>query len=327
MIGISTSGNAQQLCVAFYNQENLFDTLDTPGKNDEEYTPSGTYQWNTYRYENKLQNMAKVISAMNQGKGPDVLGMCEVENDLPLKGLATVLKGKGVDYRSVWFDSQDERGIDNALFYKPSLLTLLASHAYLIDNNGIGGDHTRSIVLALFQTKNKGKLAVLVNHFPSRREGETQSEYKRLFVAGRLIAIADSLRKTDEDMAVLIMGDFNDYPNNQSMSTVLRGKKTVGEVSDKDFFNPMYALMEAGQGSYRHKGEWNFLDQMLLNEELVEKGNKLTYVANSAAVFKESWMLETEEKYKGNPLRTFGGKRFLNGYSDHLPVYLYLKMK
>lgn len=317
----------KKICVAFYNQENLFDTIDDPKKIDEEFTPTGTYQWNSERYQNKLANMSKVIAAMNDGKGPDFLGMCEVENDRVLIDLCSELKKKNLDYGYVWHESRDVRGIDNALLYKKSLVKRGNSHLYMIDSAGIGNDQTRGILMGDFLLKNNGHLILMVNHWPSRREGEEQSAYKRIFVATTLKAITDSIQKKNDDCAIILMGDFNDYPNNVSLTQFLHAKKDMKDVDDNDFYNPMYALMEAGLGSYKHKGEWNFLDQFLLNEELLEAGEKISYVPNSAAVFKQEWMLETEEKYKGNPKRTFGGKKYLNGFSDHLPVYLYLQLK
>lgn len=325
---VNTSAQSdKKICVAFYNQENLFDTLDDPNKIDEEFLPAAANQWNTEKYLNKIQNMARVIAAMNNGKGPDLLGMCEVENKLVLNDLCKELKKQGMEYGIVWHESPDVRGIDNALLYRANLVKRGRSHMFIIDSAGLGNDKTRGIVMADFQLKNNGRLVILVNHWPSRREGEKESEYKRLFVAARLKAVCDSLKKQDEDVAIVCMGDFNDYPNNRSLTEVMHAKKNAEDCDDYDFFNPMYALMEAGMGSYKHKGEWNFLDQFLLNEELLEKENKICYVKGSAAVFKEEWMLETEEKYKGNPKRTFGGKKYLNGYSDHLPVYMYLQLR
>ncbi len=168
---------------------------------------------------------------------------------------------------------------------------------------------------------------MFIVHFPSRREGEKESEFKRLFVAKTLKHISDSVEKADPACKILVMGDFNDYPNNKSLEEELMAKKTSNNLPKTAFYNPMFALMEKGGGSYRHKGEWNFLDQMLLNQKLLSPKSKLVYEDNSASVFVKDWMLETEEKYKGNPLRTFGGTKYLNGYSDHLPVYLYLDMK
>lgn len=316
--------NKNKLCIAFYNQENLFDTIDTPNKNDDEFLPQGTYKWNTVKYQNKLANMSKVITAMNGGNGPDFLGLCEVENDIALKDLSMELKKNKLEYEIVWFDSPDERGIDNALLFQKNAGKLIKSAMYKIDTNGIGGDNTRGILLADFLLSNKSRLIILVNHWPSRREGEKESEYKRLFVAQRVKFICDSIQKKDPNCALVVMGDFNDYPNNLSIFDIMRAKKEIADVNALDFYNPMNGLLDKGMGSYKHKGEWNFLDQFLLNKNLIKGNTKLQYEANSASTFKEEWMLETEEKYKGSPKRTFGGKKYLNGYSDHLPIYMYL---
>ncbi|MCF8254831.1 MAG: endonuclease/exonuclease/phosphatase family protein [Bacteroidia bacterium] len=318
--------NAKRICVAFYNQENLFDTLDTPNKFDEEFTPQGKYHWNTERYQNKLHNMAKVIGAMNQAKGPDFLGMCEIESEIAVKGLVQELKKQEHNYDYIWFDSPDERGIDNALLYNKTLVKNLNKHIFLIDTNAIGGDNTRGIVMADFLLKNNSRLVILVNHWPSRREGEKESEFKRLFVAKTLRGICDSIQKADKNTAILVMGDFNDYPNNTSILETMQAKGDASNLKSGQYYNPMFSLMEAGEGSYKYKGEWNFLDQFFLNQNLLSSKSKLVYESNSTHTFKEEWMLETEEKYKGSPKRTFGGSKYLNGYSDHFPVYLYLKM-
>jgi predicted extracellular nuclease len=268
--------------------------------------------------------MGKVIAAINEGKGPDFLGMCEVENDLAISGLIQMLARKKMDYGLIWFDSPDERGIDNALLYKKNLVKKASGHLYKIDTVGIGGDNTRGILLCDFTLLNNARVVMLVNHWPSRREGEKESEYKRIFVANRLRQICDSLQKQDPGISIISMGDYNDYPTNASIQEVMQAKESVDEMGNSDYFNPMYAMLKKGEGSYKHRGEWNFLDQFLLNKNLVNKGAKISYISQSTAVFKEEWMLETEEKYKGNPKRTFGGKKYLNGYSDHLPVYLYL---
>jgi predicted extracellular nuclease len=181
--------------------------------------------------------------------------------------------------------------------------------------------------MADFVLNNNSRLVVLVNHFPSRREGEKESEYKRIYVAGRLKAISDSIQKKDPTCAIILMGDFNDYPDNTSIKEVLQAKAEMNETGKNNFYNPMNQLLKQGMGSYKHKGEWNFLDQFMLNQNLVNAKSKLSYEPNSASTFKQDWMLETEEKYKGNPKRTFGGKKYLNGYSDHLPIYLYLNMQ
>ncbi len=313
----------QKVSVAFYNQENLFDTINNPNKNDEEFLPDGKYKWNTERYTKKVNNMAKVIAALN----PDFLGMCEVES---INALNDLIKNKqllGSNYQAVFFEGPDERGINNALIYKTNAVKDVKGKAFFINAEGLGGDNTRAILFANITLKNNEHIVFLVNHFPSRREGEKESEPKRMYVASVLKHICDSLQKKDTKANIILMGDFNDYPNNISIKEVLGAAANVKSIANNGFYNPMYALMEQGLGSYRHKGEWNFLDQIILSKNLVDCKTKVCYQANSTSVFKEDWMIETEEKYKGNPLRTFGGIKFLNGYSDHLPVMLLLDIK
>ncbi len=323
-IGLLTSGFAQQkVCVAFYNQENLFDTINDPNKNDEEFLPEGKYKWNTERYNSKINNMARVISSLN----PDFLGMCEVESINSLKDLIHNNQLWNGNYQSVFFEGPDERGIDNAFIYKKALVKEAKGKAFTINPEGLGGDNTRAILFANITLINNEHIYFLVNHFPSRREGEKESEPKRLYVAGVVKHICDSLLKKESKANIIVMGDFNDYPNNESIKGVIGATGDIKSLKSNDFYNPMYSLMEQGKGSYKHKGEWNFLDQIMLSNNLVNCKTKVCYQANSTEVFEKEWMLETEEKYRGNPLRTFGGMKFLNGFSDHLPVMLFLDIK
>jgi predicted extracellular nuclease len=315
-----------KICISFYNQENLFDTLDTPNKDDAEFLPQGPYAWNSEKYYNKLNNMSTVIAAINNGKGPDFLGMCEVENNLVVSDLANTLAKRNQNYQFIWHDSKDERGIDNALFYKKNLVHAVQSRLYDIHPDSIGGSVTRGLLMADFILKNKSRLVIFVNHWPSRRGGETESEPKRIYVANYLKYLCDSIQKNDPKVHIVLMGDFNDHPDNKSISQHLQAKESAISVGKTDFYNPMFQLLKEGKGSYNHRGNWNFLDQFMLNQNLVSGKGKLSYVNQSAQAFKEDFMLETEEKYKGNPKRTFGGKKYLNGYSDHLPIYMYLQL-
>jgi predicted extracellular nuclease len=315
-----------KICISFYNQENLFDTLDTPNKDDSEFLPQGTYAWNSEKYFNKLNNMSAVITQINQGKGPDFIGMCEVESHLVVDDLTKTLSKTGKTYQYIWHDSKDERGIDNALLYKKEWVQSVQSKLFDINPDSIGGSITRGLLMADFTLKNQSRLVIFVNHWPSRRGGETESEPKRIYVASYLKHLCDSIQKKDPKVAIVLMGDFNDHPNNISISNFLKAKESMQSLDKNDFYNPMYALMKEGKGSYNHRGNWNFLDQFMLNQNLLSGKGKLKYLNQSAQVFKEEFMLETEEKYKGNPKRTFGGKKYLNGYSDHLPIYMYLQL-
>lgn len=312
--------------ISFYNQENLFDTLDNPNKMDEEYLPDSKLRWNSEKYFNKLNNMSSVILDMNQGQGPDFLGVCEVETEVALADLVKTLNAKTKDaYAYIFFEGPDERGIDNGLIYRKSAVKSIKGRAYGIDPDLIGGDKTRNILLADVKLSNNARLVLAVNHFPSRREGQKESEFKRVAAANRLRTICDSLLKSDKKINIVLMGDFNDHPVDRSMAEVLEGKSTIGEVDERQFYNPLWLFHSQGVGSHKYKNEWGMLDQILLSKNLLIGKSKLKYLKGSAGIHKAEFMLETEEKYKGNPKRTFAGNKYLNGYSDHLPVYIKLE--
>lgn len=317
----------KKLCIAFYNQENLFDTIDDPHKDDNEFLPDAKKQWNTEKYTNKINHMAKVIASMNDNKAPDVLGMCEVENDVVLKDLTADVQLKGAKYKFAHFESPDARSIDNALLYKPSVFKFISAKAIPVtfpDNPNI---KTRDILMVKLETKNKQQIIFLVNHFPSRLGGESESEFKRFHAAQILRDICDSLYKINANQHIVMMGDFNDEPTNRSIDSVLRAKGSEYDLNNGNVYNAMAELKQNGQGSHMYQKHWSMLDQIILSHSLVLGKQKVVYETSSATIYKQPWMLETEEKYKGAPLRTFAGNKYLNGYSDHLPVYIYLDLK
>lgn len=311
-------------CLAFYNQENLFDTIDDPHKNDNEFLPGSKNNWNSTRYLDKLTHMAEVISAMNQANGPDVLGVCEIENRAVLQDLCAQAKLKSCNYGIVHFESPDERSIDNALLYKQSKFKVIRAIPYPIRIDSLPHFKTRDILMVQLQVqsdnKAKSSLVVLVNHFPSRSGGQGASEFKRYRAATILRHIFDSIQQVSPGQAVIAMGDFNDEPTDPSMDSILGATPDVNST----LYNPMYALKESGQGSYLYRKHWDMLDQFILNKALTQGKNTWRYQSGSAGIFKEPWMLETEPAHAGAPKRTFAGGKYLNGYSDHLPVFLYL---
>lgn len=316
----------KKACIAFYNQENLFDTIDNPRKNDEEFLPNGKYKWNTERYLKKLDNMAKVIASMNNNNGADFLGMCEVES---IEALTDLTKNKQLEkmaYKTVFFEGEDERGIDNAFIYKSNLVKEAKGRTIVISSEGIDGDHTRNILVAEITLKNNEKVYFIVNHWPSRREGEKESEFKRIFVAGEVRKVCDEIYAKNSKANIIVMGDLNDEPNNMSVVATLGASGAASKTKDKMLFNTVKELSMDGQGSHKFKGQWSMLDQIIISANLLNNKSKVKFVTGSAQVFKQDFMLETDEKYKGNPLRTFVGNKYLGGFSDHLPVMIYLEI-
>jgi predicted extracellular nuclease len=323
LIGLSSFAQ-KKLCIAFYNQENLFDTIDDPNKNDNEFLPSAKKVWNTEKYINKIDHMAKVISSMNEQQAPDIIGMCEVENDVVLKDIAADKQLKKTNYQTVHIEGPDERSIDNGLLYKASLFKLIQSKAISVN---LPNTKTRDILLVRLEAKNKTQLVVLVNHFPSRIGGEEASEPKRIVAAQVLRGICDSLYNINPQENIVIMGDFNDEPTNRSMDSVLRAKANEYDLNNGNLFNAMYELKQNNEGSHYYKGHFSMLDQIVLSSSMTNCTGAICYDKSSANIYKQPWMVEAEGKYKGAPLRTFIGEKYTNGYSDHLPVYIMVTLK
>lgn len=325
---LSLHSSAQQkLCIAFYNQENLFDTIDDPLKNDNEFLPEAKKQWNSERYRTKINHMSKVIASMNEEKAPDVLGMCEVENATVLKDITKDPQLKKAKYTFVHFEGPDDRSIDNALLYKSGTFKLIGTKSFPVHFPQNPESKTRDILMVRLQAKNKSEVVFLVNHFPSRMGGEKESEPKRLNAAAVLRGIVDSLYKINPAENIIIMGDFNDEPDNKSMDSVLRAKASEYDLNNGNVFNAMYEMKQNNEGSHYYRGHFSMLDQIILSSGITNCTGNVCFQKGSATIYKQPWMLEQEGKYKGAPLRTFVGDKYMNGYSDHLPVYIILELK
>ncbi|MES2691595.1 MAG: hypothetical protein V4658_14405 [Bacteroidota bacterium] len=322
-----TSSAQQKLFISFYNQENLFDTIDDPHKNDNEFLPDSKKQWNTERYMNKINNMSKVIASMNEGTAPDVIGMCEVENDKVLRDVTGNAQLSKAKYRFVHFEGPDERSIDNALIFKQSSFKLVDSKSFVVASPDFPTLKTRDILFVRLEAKNKSQIVFMVNHFPSRIGGEEASEPKRFLAAKTLRAIVDSLYKQNASENIVIMGDFNDEPTNKSMDSVLRAKASEYDLNNGNLFNAMYEMKQNSEGSHYYRGHFSMLDQIVLSSSITNCTGKVCFKKGSATIYKQPWMVEAEGKYKGSPLRTFVGDKYMNGFSDHLPVYLTVELK
>lgn len=312
------ASETETMTVAFYNVENLFDTTDDPAISDEEFLPDSRRQWNTNKYETKIEHLAKVLSNIGSN-GPDVLGLAEIENIDVVEALSDKMKTSG--YRIIHKNSPDERGIDVALLYKPANFKT-SVHEFLTVE--IPNDRpTRDILHVQFTTQDDQTLHVYVNHWPSRWGGKDTSEPKRVIAATVLRKSIDRALSADPDAQILIMGDFNDEPGDKSISQVLGAN---GNPTNTPLYNPFYALWDLEAGSYCYHGHWNMLDQIMISQGLRD-GKSWDYVPNSQYIFDRPWLRQTDNNYAGWPLRTFGGPNYLAGYSDHLPVFIQLNYK
>ncbi|WP_236641975.1 endonuclease [Dokdonia sinensis] len=302
-------------CVAFYNLENLFDTHDDPEKLDEDFTPRGEYNWTDKRLKNKLRKLSTVISkigATETGEAPSLLGVAEVETTEVLEQLVATKTLQEYNYGVVHYESPDERGIDVGLLYRKAHFEVLESEAinvYVETEPGVQ-DYTRDILHV------HGKLLgmpvhVLVNHWPSRRQGAEETAHKRIAVAQRCREIIAQIKDKNPDARIIIMGDFNDDPHSEAVKN---------HLVQSDFYNPMVFLLTRYEGSLNHRFEWYLFDQLILSTNFMQlHHNPFRYDASK--IYNDVSLTEFKGKFKGNPFRTYAGKRYLGGYSDHFPVY------
>ena len=297
---------SDELFLMFYNVENLFDTLDNPNTKDEEFLPLSEKKWDSNRYNYKLKQLEKVFNKIiekeNEKNLPDIIGLCEVENKLVIEDLLKTDVFKNHNYSILHKQSPDGRGIDCALLVNSKFEVL--QNDFIQINNPKESRTTRDIVYSSLKFKNK-IINVFVNHWPSRWGGQEASNHKRVFVAKVLRKYIDE--NTSQGDFNLIMGDFNDYPSNESLDEIL--------VKD-DLLNLMSTSQVSGLGSYNYRGNWNWLDQIIVSKEIS------SFKLIKFGAFKEDFMMYTNKKGEVYPNRSFGGNKWHGGYSDHLPVFL-----
>jgi len=312
--------------IAFYNVENLFDTINDPKTWDDDRTPKGRDRWTSIIYEKKLKNIAKVIAEIGfdlTNQAPSVIGLCEIENRRVLEDLIKTESLIKENYKIIHYDSPDERGIDVAMLFKQNRFIVSSSKTYPLYLKRKDGsrDYTRDhLLVSGFLDKNP--IHFIINHWPSRSGGQMRSEPSRI-LAGKLNKkIIDSILQSNPKANIISMGDFNDNPGDKSIKPILNTIFKKSKIKEGQLFNPMEELYRKGYGSYRYRDKWDMIDQFLLSKNLVDNKNGLFFL--KASVFNKKYLINPSGKYEGYPFKSFAGGKFLNGYSDHFPIYLYL---
>ncbi len=305
--------------VAFYNLENLFDTVDDVHTSDEDFLPDSERKWTQKRYRKKIRKLGYTISqigADSTGKSPILIGLAEVENEHVVRDLIGSKFLQNLHYDYVHYDSPDERGIDTAFLFDTRYFKEDHSeiHPLEIFNEDGSRDHTRDILYIKGQLQDE-TMHVLVNHWPSRREGVEESEPKRLIASDKLVEVISRITSEDPLAKIIVMGDFNDDPKCRSIKQL---------VHYSDLHNPMESLMSRQRGSLNHRFQWNLFDQILFTTNFFQYSpGKFSF--SRADIFDRRFLTQFKGKYKGNPFRTYVGRKYKGGYSDHFPVYLLLK--
>ncbi len=343
--------------VGFYNLENLFDTINDPKINDEEFLPQSEKKYNSITYFKKLNNMARAIKGVGVDNNPEglaLLGVVEVENATVLKDLCATDSLKDRNYQFVHFDSPDERGIDVGLIYNPKYFTVINAvpHKVILPDK----HPTRDILVV------KGDFVgetvfVLVNHWPSRRgsnnsfdAGNKASAYNhnindninkvtinnntnidgdesspaRETAAKACMLVIDSIQKENPNAKIIIMGDLNDDPNSPSVKDIMAVKYELADVQPKQIYNALGKFFIEGKGtlgSLAYNGKWNLMDQLMFTQPFLNTKQLNGWFFYSAHIFYREFLINQKGDYKGYPHRSWVGNKWINGYSDHLPVY------
>ena len=328
------SGSAQEKkkfkvhTIAFYNLENLFDTINDPTKFDE---ASPIMEMKTDIgpvYKKKVHNMARVLAEIGSdltSNSPVIIGVSEIENRKVLEDLANDPLLLPKDYGIIHFDSPDVRGIDVALLYQKAIFQpQFSSHHEL----KLYDDVTRKRVYTRDQLLVSGKLDgelihFIVNHWPSRRGGEAKSRPKRMAAAKLNKYLIDSLQVLDPYAKIFTIGDFNDDPINKSIKHVLKAERNKNDVKHKGIYNPMENMVRQGLGSNAYRDAWSLFDQILFTQPLLEKDYS-TYRFYRAGIYNRHYLTSKHGRFKDYPRRSFSDGTFTNGFSDHFPVYAYI---
>lgn len=305
--------------IGFYNLENLFDTIDDPNKNDEQFLPGGSYAWGSMKYTSKQERMASVIAKMP--KSLAVLGVGEVENIGVLEDLVRQPSIAERNLRPILVEGPDRRGVDVGLLYDADLFTPTNVTSTRIISS-IENFYTRD-QLCVSGILDGELIHVIVLHWPSRGGGQRRSAPRRADAALTTKHICDSLFAIDPDAKIVVMGDLNDDPVDESVVRYLGAKKSVKETGRSQLFNPSYDFYRRGIGTLAYQDQWNLFDQIIVSEKwLSSKRTTLTFWKYE--IFNRDFLCQQEGKYKGYPLRTHSGGVWTNGYSDHFPAMIWV---
>ena len=310
--------------VMFYNVENLFDILDDPAFEDEEFTPEGPKQWDDEKYQKKLKDITRVILSLPEKELPAIIGFAEVENKQVLDELSTQKGLKKGKYKSILIDGVDPRGIDCGLMYREDLFSY-ESHEMLPVEDLSGKEYPLRGILHVKGKGPDGKmLHIYINHWKSRRGGVKETEALRIYQAIALRRELDQLLSSESDPRVIIMGDFNDEPTNKSMVDILHAGNKRKNPWLNDTYNLFYDMhnLDLG-GSYIYRGVWQMYDQIIVSYSLLNQSKGLSTGFEGGKILKEEWMLYYDENNDVKvPNRTYGGNNYYGGISDHFPIYV-----
>lgn len=298
-ISFFSSFSQDSLVISFYNVENLFDTLDTPNKNDREYLPTAKKHWNTKKYHQKLSNISRTLLAVNHWQGADIIGLCEVENKSVLEDLISKTNLKKYDYQIIHYEAPDKRGIDVAMLYKSNHFSPILAEGIEVDlPNKVP---TRLILYVQGKITKGDTLHFFFNHWSSKRGGAIVSQPNRMAFSNKLKERVNFIYQKNVNAKIIIAGDFNDEIYNKSLQNLIKENK-------------LYSTLSFKEKTLKYQNQWNQFDVFFVSTIF----KRLNIKSN---VFKTKWLEQKDQQFLGNkPFRTFQGEKYLGGYSDHFPI-------
>lgn len=319
-------------CIMAYNVENLFDCRHDTLKDDYEFLPGGIRHWTYSRYKQKLDNVARVITAVGGWNPPALVALCEVENDRVLRDLTRYSALREHGYRYILTHSEDRRGIDVAVLYRRDLFKPLQWQSLRVERPHASDSPTRDILHVSGLLWDLDTLDVLIAHFPSRAGRTARKDLYRQEAARLVRATADSLFRVRKRARIVITGDFNEPPQGSLIRETLRAQmppRSRGQVDERALYHLLMqkAISSSQTGTYKYRGHWQWLDHILVSGSLLCPGVSLATSEERAGVFSPAFLLEEDLKFGGvKPFRTYYGMRYQGGYSDHLPVFVWFTL-
>jgi hypothetical protein len=317
--------NAEEFSILFYNVENLFDTKDNPNAFDEEFTPNGDRYWTFKKLNTKLLNISKVILSSNGWVHPAIIALCEIENRDVLELLTKTTPLKSYDYKIIHKESPDHRGIDVAFLYDSNQFYPLSYKCIPVFGRKGIAEATREILYVSGLVNERDTMHFFVNHWPSRYSGLLETRTKRNAVAKLLRQKTQELFDANNSAKIVIVGDFNDSPSDESMMKNLKAMEINGNTLDTELYNLSFDWVDENEGTLKYQSQWSVFDQIVVSGALLNSATGLRTKAENATIVNLPYLLEKDEKYGGvKPKRTYYGYSYQGGFSDHLPILLKL---
>lgn len=315
-----------KILVVSYNVENLMDTLDNPNAIDEEFTPMTKKNWNTERYNKKINDLATVLCSIDDDQAPDLIGLVEVENRKVVEDLMNNEQFGAKNYKIVHEETTDHRGIDLAFVYNPKVFKYI-SHEQLHVFDNEGKPYRTREILHVKGIVGKDTMYVFVNHWKSRSGGTKETEEMRIWSAKVLKSKIDYVLKINPNANILCLGDFNDTPFNKSISEVVDASLDSIFTSKNEIYNLTAYEAKKKRGTYSYNGEWFMLDNILISQNMMNKKNRV-YAPEPAKIFDDDMVSFYNPKADHKtPNKTYGGKNYYGGISDHFATYVYFIVK